>query len=48
MGDSCLVIGSVEEQTMFDRLTKGEISIPVLPISLLEAVPEAIVEREVS
>jgi monovalent cation:H+ antiporter-2, CPA2 family len=48
LGDSCLVIGSVEEQTMFDRLTKGEISIPVLPISVLETVSEAIVEREVS
>ncbi|AFY91985.1 cation:proton antiporter [Chamaesiphon minutus] len=48
LGDSCLVIGSVEEQTMFDLLTKGEISIPVLPLSVLETFPEAIVEREVS
>jgi monovalent cation:H+ antiporter-2, CPA2 family len=33
IGDSCLVIGSVEEQTTFEQLTTGEIEIPVLPIA---------------
>jgi monovalent cation:H+ antiporter-2, CPA2 family len=37
LGDSCLVIGSVEEQTVFDRLTKGELTIPV-------PIPKAVVE----
>ncbi len=44
LGDSCLVIGSVEEQTVFDRLTKGELTIPVLPIPVIEPIPKAIVE----
>jgi monovalent cation:H+ antiporter-2, CPA2 family len=48
MGDSCLVIGSVEEQNVFEQLTRGEIDIPMLPLSMLEAIAEAIGEREVS
>ena len=48
MGDSCLVIGSVEEQNMFEQLTRGEIDIPMLPLSMLEAIAEKIGEREVS
>ncbi|WP_310484598.1 cation:proton antiporter [Chamaesiphon sp. VAR_48_metabat_403] len=45
LGDSCLVIGSVEEQTVFDRLTKGELTIPVLPILEIELISEAVVEK---
>ena len=48
MGDSCLVIGSIEEQNVFEQLTKSEIDIPMLPLSVLEAIAEAIGEREVS
>ncbi|WP_309738560.1 cation:proton antiporter [Chamaesiphon sp. OTE_20_metabat_361] len=48
MGDSCLVVGSVEEQNMFEQLTRGEIDIPMLPLSMLEAIAEAIGDREVS
>jgi len=44
IGDSCLVIGSVEEQAVFEQLTKGEIAIPVLPIPVLESVTEVIVD----
>ena len=44
IGDSCLVIGSVEEQAVFEQLTKGEIAIPVLPLPLLESVTEVIVD----
>jgi monovalent cation:H+ antiporter-2, CPA2 family len=47
MGDSCLVIGSVEEQNVFEQLTRGEIDIPMLPLSVLEAIAAAISEREV-
>ncbi len=46
MGDSCLVIGSVEEQNVFEQLTRSEIDLPMLPLSVLEAVAEAIGERE--
>jgi monovalent cation:H+ antiporter-2, CPA2 family len=31
IGDSCLVIGSGEEQTTFEQLTTGKIEIPMLP-----------------
>ncbi|WP_310412096.1 cation:proton antiporter [Chamaesiphon sp. OTE_8_metabat_110] len=48
MGDSCLVVGSVEEQNMFEQVTRGEIDIPMLPLSMLEAIAEAIGDREVS
>lgn len=44
LGDSCLVIGSVEEQNVFEQLTRGEIAIPVRPMPLLPAVVESIVE----
>jgi monovalent cation:H+ antiporter-2, CPA2 family len=44
LGDSCLVIGSVEEQNVFEQLTRGEIAIPVPPMPLLPAVVESIVE----
>jgi monovalent cation:H+ antiporter-2, CPA2 family len=43
LGDSCLVVGSVEEQTLFDRLTKGEIAIPILS-PVLAKVPEVPIE----
>jgi monovalent cation:H+ antiporter-2, CPA2 family len=43
LGDSCLVIGSVEEQTLFEQLTKGEIAIPILS-PVIAAVPELPVE----
>jgi CPA2 family monovalent cation:H+ antiporter-2 len=38
IGDSCLVIGSVEEQTTFEQLTTGKIEIPVLPLPVEEKV----------
>jgi monovalent cation:H+ antiporter-2, CPA2 family len=38
LGDSCLVVGSVDEQTVFEQLTSGEIAIPVLPIPVVESV----------
>ena len=38
LGDSCLVVGSVDEQTVFEQLTSGEIAIPVLPIPVGESV----------
>jgi monovalent cation:H+ antiporter-2, CPA2 family len=44
LGDSCLVIGSVDEQDLFEQLTKGEIAIPVLPMPVVESVVDAIVE----
>jgi monovalent cation:H+ antiporter-2, CPA2 family len=40
LGDSCLVVGSVDEQTVFEQLTKGEIAIPVLSIPVVESVVE--------
>jgi monovalent cation:H+ antiporter-2, CPA2 family len=43
LGDSCLVVGSVEEQTLFEQLTKGEIAIPILS-PVLASVPEGSVE----
>jgi monovalent cation:H+ antiporter-2, CPA2 family len=42
LGDSCLVIGSVEEQSLFEQLTKGEIAIPILS-SAIPTVPEVTV-----
>jgi monovalent cation:H+ antiporter-2, CPA2 family len=42
LGDSCLVIGSVEEQSLFEQLTKGEIAIPILP-PVIATVPEVTV-----
>jgi monovalent cation:H+ antiporter-2, CPA2 family len=39
IGDSCLVVGSVEEQTLFEQLTKGEIAIPILSPTIA-AAPE--------
>ncbi len=47
MGDSCLVVGSVEEQNVFEQLTKGEIDVQILPISVLDAIAKTIAEREV-
>jgi monovalent cation:H+ antiporter-2, CPA2 family len=38
IGDSCLVVGSAEEQTSFDRLAKGEIEIPILQVPLIQPV----------
>lgn len=40
LGDSCLVVGSVEEQSVFEQLTKGEIAIPVLALPAVESVME--------
>jgi monovalent cation:H+ antiporter-2, CPA2 family len=44
MGDSCLVVGSVDEQAVFEQLTKGEIAIPVLPLPIVEAAQEVRIE----
>ncbi len=44
LGDSCLVIGSVDEQAVFEQLAKGEIAIPVVPMSVVESVTEVSVE----
>ena len=44
LGDSCLAIGSVEEQAAFEQLIEGEIEIPVLPLPSLESAKEVIVE----
>jgi monovalent cation:H+ antiporter-2, CPA2 family len=41
IGDSCLVVGSAEEQTSFDRLTRGEIEIPILQVPLIQPVQSA-------
>jgi monovalent cation:H+ antiporter-2, CPA2 family len=40
LGDSCLVVGSVDEQTVFEQLTKGEIAIPVVVAPVVESVVE--------
>jgi monovalent cation:H+ antiporter-2, CPA2 family len=42
IGDSCLVVGSAEEQTSFDRLTRGEIEIPILQVPLIQPVKHII------
>jgi monovalent cation:H+ antiporter-2, CPA2 family len=44
IGDSCLVVGSTEEQTSFDRLTRGEIEIPILQVPLMQPVKQVIGE----
>jgi monovalent cation:H+ antiporter-2, CPA2 family len=44
MGDSCLVVGSVDEQAVFEQLTKGEIAIPVLPLPVVESAQEVRIE----
>ena len=44
MGDSCLVVGSVDEQAVFEQLTKGEIAIPVLAIPVVESAQEVRIE----
>jgi monovalent cation:H+ antiporter-2, CPA2 family len=44
LGDSCLVIGSVDEQAVFEQLTKGELAIPVLPMPVVESVVNVIVD----
>jgi monovalent cation:H+ antiporter-2, CPA2 family len=43
LGDSCLVVGSADEQTVFEQLTKGEIVISI-PTSVIESVTKATVE----
>ncbi len=45
IGDSCLVIGSSEEQTAFDRIAKGEIEIPILQVPLLQPIKQVISDR---
>ncbi len=42
IGDSCLVVGSIEEQATFEQLTTGEIEIPVISTPVVEVVKEAI------
>ena len=37
LGDSCLVVGSTDEQTVFEQLTSGEIAIPVLAMPVVES-----------
>jgi monovalent cation:H+ antiporter-2, CPA2 family len=44
LGDSCLVVGSVDEQTVFEQLTSGEIAIPVLPSPVVKSVVEVPIE----
>lgn len=44
IGDSCLVIGSVDEQATFEQLTKGEIEIPIPPLPVVEAVKQTMIE----
>ena len=39
VGDSCLVIGSAEEQTIFEQMTDGKIEIPVLSTIAGEGEP---------
>ena len=36
LGDSCLVIGSVEEQSLFEQLITGGLELPVLPLPAIE------------
>jgi monovalent cation:H+ antiporter-2, CPA2 family len=47
IGDSCLVIGSVEEQAAFEQLTKGEIAIPIRSVPVLKPVAEVIAESRI-
>jgi monovalent cation:H+ antiporter-2, CPA2 family len=44
LGDSCLVIGSVDEQSVFEQLTTGELAIPVISIPVAESVAKVIVD----
>jgi monovalent cation:H+ antiporter-2, CPA2 family len=45
LGDSCLVIGSVEEQSVFEQLSKGEIAIPVLAESIGASIAQVKIEQ---
>jgi monovalent cation:H+ antiporter-2, CPA2 family len=40
IGDSCLVVGSIEEQSTFEQLTTGEIEIPVISTPVVEGIRE--------
>jgi monovalent cation:H+ antiporter-2, CPA2 family len=44
LGDSCLVVGSADEQTVFEQLTKGEIAIPVMVVPVLDSGVEVPIE----